>query len=108
MYGIILILLLTLPLIFQIIYGRKVIYENIKLNLSNVCLISFFTQILFCFFAFKLLDYKLRSESNGQFHCGMPFVGLVMVEFIFIIVLIIIMTVQYFIKKSYKRNTEKH
>jgi hypothetical protein len=108
MYGILLLLLLTLPLLFQIVFGRKAIYENVKLTLSEVCLISFCSQIIFYYFAFKLLDYKLRSESNGQFHCGMPFVGLVVVEFFFIIVLIIIMAVQYFIRKSYNRNTENN
>ncbi len=108
MYGILLLLLLTLPLLFQTMFGRKAISESIKLNLSEVCLISFFSQILFYYFAFKLLDYKLRSESNGQFHCGMPFVGLVIIEFFFIIVLIIIMVVQFFIRKSYNRNIEKH
>ena len=108
MYGILLILLLTLPLLFQIIFGRKAIYENTELTLSKVCLISFCSQILFYYFAFKLLDYKLRTESDGQFHCGMPFVGLVMAEFFFTIVLIIIIAVQLLIRKSYNRNVENN
>lgn len=108
MYGTLLLLLLTLPLLFQTVFGRKAIYSDLKLNLSNVCLISFCSQILFYYFAFQLLDYKLRIESNGQLRCGMPFLGLIMVEFFFMIVLIIVMAIQFFIKRAFLRNAKKH
>jgi len=104
MYGILLLLLLILPLLFQVIYGRKAILESIKLNLSKVSLISFFSQILFSFFALNLLDYKIRSESDGQFHCGMPFVGLIIMELFFTALLIIAMLIQFSIRKSCNSN----
>jgi hypothetical protein len=97
MSGIILFLLVTSPLIFQILFGRKAIAESIKLNLSQVCLISFISQIVFFFLSSEILS----SNLEGRSHCGMPFVGLLVLNFFFIIVLFITMLIQFFIKRSY-------
>lgn len=97
-------LLLALPIIFQIIFGRKEIAESIKLTFFKICLISFLSQFVFFFIAFKLLSNKLRSEANGQIHCGMPFVGLIGLELLLAVVLLLIIFIQYLIRRYYRRN----
>lgn len=104
MYGIIPFLLLILPLIFQIIFGRKSIAKTIKLNFFRVSLISFITQFIFSYLAFQIVSHNLRVNSNGQIHCGMPLLGLLTVEFFFIILLLVTILVQFLIKRNYKRD----
>jgi hypothetical protein len=72
MDGIITLLLLILPLIFQIVFGRKSITGTIKLNFFRVSVISFVTQFIFSYLAFQIVSHSLRVNSNGQIHCGMP------------------------------------
>ncbi|AXB55246.1 hypothetical protein HYN86_00935 [Flavobacterium fluviale] len=97
-------LLLALPMIFQIIFGRKAIGESIKLTFFKVCLITFLSQFIFFIIAFKILSNKLQSESNGQIHCGMPFVGLIGLEILRSIIILVIIFIQFLIKRSYNRN----
>lgn len=103
MNQILFLLLLALPIIFQITFGRKVIDESIKLTLFKVCLISFLSQFIIFFIAFKLISNNLRSESNGQIHCGMPFVGLIALEILIAIIIFVIILIQYSIKRNYDR-----
>lgn len=106
MYGINPFLLLVLPLIFQIIFGRNFKPETIKLSFFEVSIISFLSQILLSYLAFQILSHNLRSNSSGQIHCGMPLMGLIFLEFIFIIILVLTIVIQYFIKRYYNRNTK--
>ncbi|QKJ63213.1 hypothetical protein [Flavobacterium sp. M31R6] len=93
------IILIILPLLFQIIFGRKAIGGDIKLSFGAVCLISFLGQILLTIFAFKLIVYYLEKNKNA---CGMPLVGLVMLSLLFSVILFITMLIQDRIKKSYE------
>lgn len=95
------ILLIILPLLFQIIFGRKAIGGDIKLSFGTVCLISFLGQIILPFLAFKLIVYYLEKNNNA---CGMPLVGLVMLSLFFSVILFITMLIQDRIKKSYEEN----
>lgn len=106
MYGINPFLLLVLPLIFQIIFGRNFKPETIKLSFFKVSIISFLSQTVFSYLAFQIVSHNLRINSNGQIRCGMPLLGLIFVEFIFIIILVITIFIQYFIKRNYNRNTK--
>lgn len=99
MYGINPLLLLVLPMIFQIIFGRNFQYETIKLSFFKVSLISFLLQILVSYLAFQIVSHNLRSNSNGEIHCGMPLLGLIFLEFIFIIILVVTIVIQYFMKR---------
>ncbi|WP_163411188.1 hypothetical protein [Flavobacterium ajazii] len=93
------IILIILPLLFQIIFGRKAIGGDIKLSFGAVCLISFLSQILLTISAFKLIAYYLEKNNNA---CGMPLVGLVMLSLLFSVILFITMLFQDRIKKSYE------
>lgn len=92
------IILIILPLLFQIIFGRKAIGGDIKLSFGAVCLISFVGQILFTILAFNIIVYYLEKNNNA---CGMPLVGLIMFSLLFSLILFITMIVQDRIKKSY-------
>lgn len=93
------IILIILPLLFQIIFGRKAIGGDIKLSFGTICLISFFSQIILTIGTFKLIVYYLEKNNNA---CGMPLVGLVMMSLFFTLILFITMIIQDRIKKSYE------
>ena len=97
------VILIILPLLFQIIFGRKAIGGDIKWSFGTICLISFFGQILFTILAFNLIVYYLEKNNNA---CGMPLVGLVMFSLLFTLILFITMFIQYRIKKSYGDDDE--
>jgi hypothetical protein len=104
MYGIISFLLLLLPLIFQILFGIKSIADRLKLNFSKVCLISFIAQFIFSYLTFQIVSHNLRANSNGQIHCGMPLMALIVFEIFLIIILLVIILIQFFIWRSYNRD----
>jgi hypothetical protein len=91
-------ILIILPLLFQIIFGRKAIGRDIKLSFGTVCLISFLGQITFTIVLFNIITYYLKKNNNL---CGMPLVGLVTVSLFFSLILFITMIIQDRIKKSY-------
>ncbi len=97
-------LLLFLPLIFQLIFGRKDLAESIKLSFAKVSIINFILQIAFYFWAFALIKHKLTKDTNGQIKCGMPFMGLTFLELLILAVLLLVILIQYLIKRSYNRN----
>ena len=92
------IILIILPLLFQIIFGRKAIGGDIKWSFGTICLLSFFGQILFSILAFYIIAYYLQKNNNA---CGMPLVGLVMFSLLFTVILLITIFIQYRIKKYY-------
>jgi len=78
MFGI----LLLLPSLFQIIFGRKAIGEDIKLKFIRVCVISFLGQILLSILYFISI---LHSLEENKVHCGMPLVGVIFLSFILLL-----------------------
>jgi predicted histidine transporter YuiF (NhaC family) len=92
------IILIILPLLFQIIFGRKAIGGDIKLSFGTVCVISFLSQIIFTILAFNIIVYYLEKNNNA---CGMPLVGLTMFSLLLTLILFITIIIQYRIKKSY-------
>lgn len=97
------VILIILPLLFQIIFGRKAIGGDIKMSFGTICLISFLGQILFTILAFNIIVYYLEKNNNA---CGMPLVGLVMFSLLFTLILLITVFIQYRIKKSYGDDDE--
>jgi hypothetical protein len=94
-------ILIIIPVLFQIIFGRKAIGGDIKLSFGTVCFISFISQILLTILTFKIIVYYLEKNNNA---CGMPLVGLVMFSLLFTLILFIIMIIQDRIKKSYEND----
>jgi heme/copper-type cytochrome/quinol oxidase subunit 2 len=105
MYSINPLLLLILPLIFQLIFGRKAIAESIKLSFFQTSLISFISQFVLSYLAIKILSHNLRN-ANGEIHCGMPLMALTFLELLVFIILLIIIMIQYFIKRRYQKRID--
>ncbi|MRX67025.1 hypothetical protein SAMN06265349_102957 [Flavobacterium resistens] len=91
-------ILIVLPLLFQIIFGRKAIGGDIKVSFATICLISFFSQIIFTILEFNIIVYYLEKNNNT---CGMPLVGLINFSILFTLILFVTIIIQYRIKKSY-------
>ena len=93
-------ILILLPLLFQIIFGRKAIGEDIKLSFGTICLISFLSQILLSIVAFFIMTNDLKKENA---YCGQPLVGLAILSLFLTFILIVTIIIQYSIKRSYER-----
>ncbi len=92
--------LIIVPTIFQFIYGKKSISENIDLSFGAVCLISFVAQFVLTFLGVFIAAISL---SNRGFKCLTPAVGIIGLSFLFSIVLLIIMGIQLYVKATYKK-----
>jgi hypothetical protein len=104
MYGILPLILIAIPLLFQIIIGRKSIGEDIKLKFGRVCLITLGLQILLSFIAFAIASYNFEQSLGGrEYRCGMGLLGVFALIIIFSILILITILIQYFVKKSYER-----
>lgn len=103
MYGISPLILIILPLVFQIIFGRKAIAESITLEFGTVSMISIILQIALTIIAFIIASNNFQEQLQGQpYRCGMGFIGIFMLSFLFSVILVIVIIVQYYIKKSYE------
>jgi hypothetical protein len=108
MYGITPLILIVLPLLFQIIIGTKSIREDFKLKFGTVCLISLLLQILLSFVSIAIASYNFEQSLGGkEYRCGMGLLGIFGLIFIFSVLLLITMIVQYFVKKYYERNKKR-
>lgn len=99
-------ILIILPLLFQIIIGRKAIGESISLKFGTVCFISFSAQLVLSIIAFYVASYNSNQyfeQHPDSFRCGMGTLGLVMLSLLLAIILIIVITIQYSIKRSYEK-----
>ncbi|WP_166921836.1 hypothetical protein [Flavobacterium poyangense] len=99
-------LLLMLPLISQIIFGRKAIGQDIKLTFSTISLLNILLQIVFSFLALTNFTNNLGAQSDGQLRCGAAGAGLMALEFLIFILLLVVILIQFFIKRSYDQEEE--
>jgi uncharacterized membrane protein len=105
MFGITSLILIILPIFFQIIFGRKAIAESITLEFGTISMISIILQIALTIIAFSIALTNFEAPLNDHGHayrCGMDLVGIFMLSFFFSIILVIIIIAQYYIKKSYE------
>lgn len=106
MYGISPFILIALPLLFQLIYGQKAIQETISYSLGRITFISLISQIILSIAAFFIASYNFTESLKGQpYRCGMGFLGIIAFAFLFTIILLISIIVQYFTKRSYDKNS---
>lgn len=108
MPGILLLILISSPLLFQMVFGGKAIDARIKLKFGAVCLISLVLQIVFSILSFSIIsdDFQKNLEENGS-RCGMQLVGIVIISLLFTFLLVVAIAVQYLSRKSYKKSLEK-
>ena len=104
MFGYLPLILILLPLFFQIIYGRKAIGEDIRLKFGTVCLISLLSQTILSFIAFSIATYNFEKSFAGkEYHCGMGILGIIILAILITFVLLATILIQYFIKRSYEK-----
>ena len=87
------------PLIFQIIYGRKAIGNSIKLSFWQITFIGIIAQFISPVINFIIVANNLESNGNK---CGMALVGVFIFTILFSFLLLIIIFIQYRIKKYYE------
>ncbi|OIV41762.1 hypothetical protein [Flavobacterium johnsoniae] len=100
MLGIISLILILLPIIFQFIYGTKAIYKTTSLKFVNVSLISFAAQILLSIVYYYISYYnfsKYFEEHPNATRCGTGLAASIFGLFFLIAVLIGVILVQYII-----------
>jgi len=95
-------LLIILPVLSQLILGTFSIYKPASLKFSRISWINFILQIILSFVAFNIADYNF-SKQYGQYpnpmRCGMPLVGMAVACFFLLFVLILIIVIQFLIKR---------
>jgi hypothetical protein len=102
MFGIPSFILLALPLLFQIIFGRKAIRDDIKVKFGTICLVSFVLQILLFFISFSIASTNQEKRiAEEKFACGMEITGTIVFSLLFSFFLLIAIIIQNSIKKSY-------
>ena len=79
-----------LPIVFQLMYGKKAIISSISLKFSYVCLISGLGQVLI-----TTINIYVMNHSGALIE-GMAEIGMIAIGKIFLFIDIIIMIVQYF------------
>jgi hypothetical protein len=98
-------ILIILPLLFQLIFGNKTIRDKFSLKLSNSFFISLVSQIVLSIAAYNVALYNFHQyfeEHPNATKCGMSFLGIIGLTVFFTIVLIIVIIVQYFINRYRK------
>ncbi|QOG01540.1 hypothetical protein [Flavobacterium sp. MDT1-60] len=107
MLGILSLILMILPLLFQFIYGAKAIFKTTSMTFGKVSLTSFILQIIFSTAIFGVTYYnfsKYFDEHPDKTRCLTPIAGLIFLLPFLTIVLLVTIAVQYFIKQGKKIN----
>lgn len=95
-------ILILLPLLFQLIMGTRSLYRIDSLKFRQVCLVSIISHIVFSIVSFKIADYNFAQQyeqSANPVRCGMPLLGAAMACFFLFCILLIIILIQFLIKK---------
>lgn len=101
MLGILSLILMLFPLLFQFIYGIKAIRKTTSMAFGKVSLITFILQIVFSSAIFGISYYnfsKYFDEHPDKARCLTPIAGLLFLLLFLTILLLITIAVQYFIK----------
>lgn len=105
MFGITPLILLALPLLFQLIFGNKTIRDKFSITLSNLSFITLISQVVLSILSYKIALYNFNQyfeQHPNVTKCGMGFLGLIGLAGFFTIALIIVIIVQYFINRYRK------
>ncbi len=103
-------ILLALPVLFQLILGTKTIYKPSLFKFSSASWISFVSYILFSFIAYYIVDYNFSKQYEqypNPIRCGMPLLGIVMASLFLLFILVLIIVCQFLIKRR-RENRSKN
>lgn len=91
--------ILVLPIVFQLIVGNKASKGLISLNFWKVCLISLMAQLLSTIWNFYLVSELITLAKSRN---GWPGIGILILELIAVIVLAVVILMQRYLQ--YRRN----
>ncbi|MDQ6529159.1 hypothetical protein [Flavobacterium sp. LHD-85] len=103
-------ILILLPVLFQLTIGTKTIYKPISLTLSSVTWISIISYILFSIISCYIVNYNFSKQYEqypNPVRCGMPLLGIVMASFFLLLILILIIAIQFLIKRWRENRSKK-
>ena len=92
-FGILFFTLLATPLFFQILFGNGVFAISRKMKFWHISLISIALLFVTFFITLKMLDYR---TTTNQIQCGMPFVGLMVMEIMITVAVLLTILIQIF------------
>lgn len=102
MLNILPLLLIILPVLSQLIWGTFAIYKPASFKLSQISWINVLLQIILSFVAFNIADYNFSKQYEqypNPMRCGMPLVGMAVACFFLLFILILILVIQFLIKR---------
>lgn len=85
-------LIISIPTIFQLVFGFLSIYKKIKFDFNYINLICVILQIVFSFLGTFFVS---NGDVRQGVKCGMPSVAFMFACFFMLIILIIITVVQF-------------
>lgn len=103
MLGIVSLILIFSPFLFQLLYGTKAIFKTTSLAFNKISLISITFQIVFSLLIFGVSYYnfsKYFDEHPDKTRCLTPIAGLIFVLVFFSIALLITIAIQYIVKEG--------
>lgn len=98
------VLLLFIPLVFQIIAGNKSLNKLMFKDYFGVCLSSLFMQLIITFFSFFLAMQGMAANGNK---CVTGAVGIFGLSFLVVLLMLVIMVVQFIRARLKERNANK-
>lgn len=94
------VLMLLIPLVFQIVLGNKSSHNLISLNFGVVCFFSLFLQMVITVLSFFL---AIKGIVGGGNKCATGAVGIFAISFFITMLMLFIMIVQFVKKKLRER-----
>ncbi|MCL9804954.1 hypothetical protein NAT51_05460 [Flavobacterium amniphilum] len=99
-------ILLAVPLVYQLICGYKSIKGLTKMSITEIGFTSFMAQILVTIVSFFLFTMSM-NQSEEDIKCMTPAVGIIGISFMIGIILIVVTIIQAVIKAIYNRKSKK-
>lgn len=95
-------ILILVPLVLQLIVGTKSIQHKNSLKFGRISIITIISHIILSYIAFKISDYNFTKQYEqypNPARCGMPLLGITMACFFLLCVLLMVILIQFLIKK---------
>lgn len=107
MYGISPFILLVIPFLIQIIWGTKAILKTTDLKFSHISIVAIVLQIPLSVLSVYIASENINANSEYQNRCGLVMLGIVAFNFLFAILLLVTILVQFLIKRYREKKVEK-
>ncbi|MFD1605803.1 hypothetical protein ACFSJW_04305 [Flavobacterium artemisiae] len=107
MYGITPFILLVIPFLVQIIWGTKSILKTTDLKFSHISICTIILQIPLSYLSVYIASENINANSEYQNRCGLVMLGIVAFNFLFVILLLTAILVQFLIKRYRQKKLQE-